>query len=116
MIPSAAMAQLPQPPPTATEPEPEEPAEQAEEPEPAEEAEKATKADKKAALGTIRITSSPAANIVINGQPAGVRSAVTARVEPGTHVIAFVHSKHGRKVRTVRVEPGTTATAAVSFP
>ena len=68
-----------------------------------------------ATLGTLRIASNPASNIVINGKPAGVRSSLRARVEPGTHVIAFVRGG-GRKVRTVRVEPGATVTAAVSFP
>lgn len=66
--------------------------------------------------GTIQITSSPAANVVVDGRATGTHQKVSVHVEPGIHVVAFVHPEFGRRVRTVRVEEGKAAGASVAFP
>lgn len=66
--------------------------------------------------GTILIESDPPTNIVVDGRTTGTHKSVRVHVEPGIHVVAFVHPELGRKVRTVRIEAGSVTSATATFP
>ena len=64
--------------------------------------------------GTLNITSSPPANIVLDGRPIG--KAPRAVVMPaGNHTVVFVHPKFGRQSLTVNVASDQTTNASVDF-
>lgn len=76
----------------------------------ADEAAAAPAADAKA---IINISSSPAANIVIDGRPLGM-TPKSVRVSPGNHTIVFVAGTD-RKVESVNVPPGATLSVGAKF-
>lgn len=64
--------------------------------------------------GNLSITSSPPASIVLDGRPLG-KSPRSLEVPAGSHTVAFVHPKFGRKSVTVHVPPDQTTSASVDF-
>jgi hypothetical protein len=61
------------------------------------------------------ITSSPKANVVVNGRPLGSTPLRGIRVDAGPQTIVFVHPELGRKVASTTVSPGGHATVGVHF-
>jgi len=65
-------------------------------------------------VGTINVTSSPPANVVLDGRPLGKAPRVV-RVPAGVHTLVFVHPLYGRQLLSVSVIPGVTARASANF-
>jgi hypothetical protein len=65
-------------------------------------------------VGTINVTSSPPANVVLDGRPLGKAPRVV-RVPAGVHTLVFVHPLYGRQSLSVSVIPGVTARASANF-
>jgi hypothetical protein len=64
--------------------------------------------------GTLSITSSPPANIVLDGRPLG-KAPRSVDVPAGNHTVTFVHPKYGRQSVTVNVSPDQTTSASADF-
>lgn len=62
---------------------------------------------------TLRISSIPIANVVVDGRPLGSTPKIV-KVSPGSHNVVFI-SPTGRKARSVRVGAGQTQVVAVKF-
>lgn len=71
--------------------------------------------DKLSGRGTITISSTPSAAVLVDGKPLG-QTPKRVAVPPGRHTIVFVHPQHGRKVVAVNVAAGQAAAASVRFP
>jgi len=67
-----------------------------------------------AAQGSLDITSSPAANVVLDGRPIGKAPRVVP-VAPGQHTVVFVHPQRGRMQINVNVSAGHTTSASANF-
>ncbi len=67
-----------------------------------------------ASIGTINVTSSPPANVVLDGRPLG-KAPRLIRVPAGLHTVVFIHPLHGRRSLTVNVMPGVTTGASAVF-
>jgi PEGA domain len=63
--------------------------------------------------GIMLLTSSPAANVVVDGRPLG-QTPKAVRVRAGVHTVVFAGAD-GRVVRSVRVGPGSRQTVAATF-
>lgn len=64
--------------------------------------------------GTLNITSSPSAMVILDGRPIGKTPKTGIKVSPGAHSIVFVSDK-GRKRATTKVAAGDTKTVSVRF-
>jgi PEGA domain len=64
--------------------------------------------------GTINVTSTPPASVVLDGRPVG-KSPRSVRVPAGAHTVVFIHPLYGRRTVSVNVRPGATAGAATEF-
>ena len=64
--------------------------------------------------GTLNITSSPPANIVLDGRPLG-KTPHAVVMPAGSHTVVFVHPKFGRQSLTVNVAADQTTNASVDF-
>jgi serine/threonine-protein kinase len=64
--------------------------------------------------GTLNITSSPSAMVILDGRPIGKTPKNGIKVSPGAHSIVFVSDK-GRKRATTKVAAGDTKTVSVRF-
>jgi hypothetical protein len=64
--------------------------------------------------GNLSITSSPPALVVLDGHLLG-KSPRSLEVPAGSHTVAFVHPKFGRKSVTVNVPPDQTTSASADF-
>ncbi len=62
---------------------------------------------------TLRISSIPISNVVVDGRPLGSTPKIV-KVSPGAHSVVFI-SPTGRKARSVRVGAGQTQVVAVKF-
>jgi hypothetical protein len=67
-----------------------------------------------AAKGTLNITSSPSAMVILDGRPIGKTPRMGVKVSPGAHSIVFVSDK-GRKRATTKVAAGASKTVNVRF-
>jgi len=65
-------------------------------------------------IGAIDITSSPPANVVLDGRPLG-RAPCVVQVPAGPHTVVFIHPKYGRQSRNVNVGTRQTASASAAF-
>jgi hypothetical protein len=63
---------------------------------------------------TLQLTSTPPANVLLDGKPLGTTPLRDVTVEPGTHRVIFIHGAE-RKPKTVEVAPGSNQTVSVSF-
>jgi serine/threonine-protein kinase len=64
--------------------------------------------------GTLNITSSPSAMVILDGRPIGKTPRMGVKVSPGAHSIVFVSDK-GRKRATTKVAAGASKTVSVRF-
>lgn len=64
--------------------------------------------------GSLNITSSPPASVVLDGRPLGKAPRVVD-VPAGTHTVVFIHPKYGRQSVTVNAVPGRTTSASADF-
>jgi serine/threonine-protein kinase len=64
--------------------------------------------------GTLNITSSPSAMVILDGRPIGKTPKTGIKVSPGAHSIVFVSGK-GRKRATTKVAAGGSKTVSVRF-
>ena len=64
--------------------------------------------------GTLNVTSSPPANVVLDGRPLGKAPRVV-RVPAGPHTLVFIHPSFGRRSVNVNVRPGATTGASAVF-
>jgi hypothetical protein len=62
----------------------------------------------------LQLTSTPPANVLLDGKPLGTTPLRDVSVEPGTHRVIFIHGAE-RKPKTVEVAPGSNQTVSVSF-
>ncbi len=62
----------------------------------------------------LQLTSTPPANVLLDGKPLGTTPLRDVSVEPGTHRVIFIHGAE-RKPKTVEVSPGSNQTVSVSF-
>jgi PEGA domain len=67
-----------------------------------------------ASAGFINVTSSPPANVVLDGRPLGKAPRVV-RVPAGAHTLVFIHPLYGRRSLSVNVRPGATTGASAEF-
>jgi hypothetical protein len=65
-------------------------------------------------LGTVNVTSSPPANVVLDGRPIG-KAPRLVQVPAGVHKLVFIHPLYGRQSQSVNVTAGQTASVAASF-
>jgi len=64
--------------------------------------------------GVIDVTSSPPANVVLDGRPLGQAPRVV-KAPPGIHTVLFIHPLYGRQSLSVNVTAGRTSRAAAEF-
>jgi hypothetical protein len=64
--------------------------------------------------GIINVTSSPPANVVLDGRPLG-KAPRAVRVPPGIHTVVFIHPLYGRRSLSVDVRPGMSTGASAEF-
>lgn len=64
--------------------------------------------------GTLNVTSSPPANVVLDGRPLGKAPRVV-QVPAGPHTLVFIHPSYGRRSLNVTVRPGATTGASAVF-
>jgi serine/threonine-protein kinase len=67
-----------------------------------------------AGKGTLNITSTPSAMVILDGRPIGKTPRMGVKVSPGAHSIVFVSDK-GRKRATTKVAAGASKTVSVRF-
>lgn len=67
-----------------------------------------------AGAGSLDITSSPPANVVVDGRPLGLAPRVV-QVPPGLHSVVLIHPKLGRQSLSVKVAPGQVSRASAEF-
>jgi len=82
------------------------------EPTPASAAKKSTAAS--LAVGSLEITSSPSASVVLDGRPLG-KAPRLVKIAPGVHTVVFIHPARGRMLLNVNVNAGQTTRAAADF-
>jgi hypothetical protein len=75
----------------------------------------AAKSSKASGNGTLNITSTPAATVVLDGRPLGRTPRSGVSVPAGSHTVVFVHPQHGRKTVKTQVSAGGTKTVSVRF-
>jgi serine/threonine-protein kinase len=73
-----------------------------------------TAAPQPARRATLTLTSTPPANVVLDGKPLGATPRTNITVEPGTHRVIFIHGA-SRKIETVEATPGSNQTVSVNF-
>jgi hypothetical protein len=64
--------------------------------------------------GTLDITSSSSAGVVLDGRPLGKAPRVV-KVAPGLHTVVFIHPERGRMLVNVNVNAGQTTRASAGF-
>jgi len=67
-----------------------------------------------AAHGSLDMSSSPPASVVLDGRPLG-KAPRTVEIAPGPHTVVFVHPERGRMSVSVNVSPGRTTNASANF-
>jgi len=65
-------------------------------------------------VGTLNLTSTPPAKVVLNGRPIG-ETPLRVKVSPGKQTVLFVLPGHGRKLAVANVGPGGRAAVGVKF-
>lgn len=65
-------------------------------------------------VGTLGVTSSPPANVLIDGRPLGKAPRVV-QLPPGIHTVLFIHPLYGRQSLSVDVRAGKTTSASADF-
>jgi hypothetical protein len=65
-------------------------------------------------VGIINVTSSPPANVVLDGRPLGKAPRVV-RVPAGNHTVVFIHPLYGRRSLKVNVRPGAATSASADY-
>jgi hypothetical protein len=64
--------------------------------------------------GSLNITSSPPASVILDGRPLGKAPRIVD-VEAGAHTVVFIHPKYGRQSVTVNALAGRTTSASADF-
>lgn len=65
-------------------------------------------------VGSLNVTSSPPANVLLDGRPLG-QAPRLVQVPPGKHTVLFIHPLYGRRALSVHVSAGQTTTASADF-
>jgi hypothetical protein len=65
-------------------------------------------------VGTLDISSSPPANVVLDGRPLG-KAPRLVHLPPGAHTVLFIHPLYGRQSLSVNVSSGHTTQASADF-
>jgi len=65
-------------------------------------------------VGTLNVSSSPPANVVLDGRPLG-QAPRLVQVPVGIHTVVFIHPLYGRQSRSVKVSAGRMSSASADF-